>query len=291
MSASPQPPPPAVPAHREEPVAQSNGSPPASSSPAQLAALLTKSLQEAESLKSELAQVKRRADKAERLLAVFQQSSQSTSPNGSPPGSSQGAPSKPHLSEAARKAIFDSDARADAAERARDEAEARLRMLQEYWTDVDRFFSQMDARTADMRSRWTRYIESGGGPIVPIGNIPSQNASVYLPTALQQHDLPLPPLPHRSHSVRTRLAGPSQPFPSVTLPPPPSTSSSRVRPRADSMDAGYNNGVLSGPGAPPPAKRPRAERDSDRGREHRYSLSVSPNSDVAVVRCGLSPPL
>ncbi|KAL1937325.1 hypothetical protein VTO73DRAFT_13838 [Trametes versicolor] len=223
MSASPQPPPPAVPAHREEPVAQTNGSPPASSSPAQLAALLTKSLQEAESLKSELAQVKRRADKAERLLAIFQSSSQSGSPNGSPPGSSQGASSKPHLSEATRKAILDSDARADAAERARDEAEARLRMLQEYWTDVDRFFSQMDARTADMRSRWTRYIESGGGPIVPIGNIPTQNASVYLPTALQQHDLPLPPLPSRS--ARMRVAGPSQPFPSIAWTPGTTTAS------------------------------------------------------------------
>lgn len=69
-------------AHREDPVAQTNGLPHTPRSPAQLAPLLTKSLQGAETLKSELAQVKRRADKAERPLAAFQASSQTASPNG-----------------------------------------------------------------------------------------------------------------------------------------------------------------------------------------------------------------
>lgn len=84
-------------------------------------------------------------------------------------------------------------------------------MPQECWVDVDRFFSQMDVRIADMRSKWAPYIDSGGGPIVPVGNIPSQNASVYyLPAALQHHDIPLPPLPFSpTHSIRTRVAGSS----------------------------------------------------------------------------------
>ncbi|KAI0352421.1 hypothetical protein OH77DRAFT_1505938 [Trametes cingulata] len=273
MSASPQPPPPA-PAHRDEPVAQTNGSPPASSSPAQLAALLTKSLQEAEALKAELAQVKRRAEKAERLLATFQSSSQSP-PNASPPGSSQGASSKPQqLPEAARKAILESENRAERAEQARDEAEARLRMLQESWTELDRFLVQMEVRNADARSQFSRIVAEAGGTLVPVTSLPSQN-NVYLPTALQQ-PVQLPPLlSTRSHvSTRARVPGSSQPFPSVALPPPPSASSSRVRPRAGSMDTAYN-GVLTGPGAPPPAKRPRGEHDSDRGRGRHYSLSPS----------------
>ncbi|KAI0766222.1 hypothetical protein BD413DRAFT_680168 [Trametes elegans] len=288
MSPSPQPPPPA-PAHRDEPVASSpqlNGSPPASSSPAQLAALLTKSLQETESLKAELASAKRRADKAERLLATFQ-SSQSPS-NASPPGSSEGPSSNPHISDAARKAIIDADNRADRAEQERDEAEARLRMLQESWSELDRFLVQMEVRNSDARAQFSRIVAEAGGRIVPVTSIPTQN-TVYLPTALQSQ---LPPIPStRPHpSTRSRLPPSSQPFP-VSLPPPPSASSSRVRPRADSMDTAYN-GLLSGPGAPPPAKRPRNDHEPERAR---YSLSPSNSPHPAHLTNGHyvdhSPPL
>ncbi|KAI0640650.1 hypothetical protein C8Q79DRAFT_1114008 [Trametes meyenii] len=286
MSASPQPPPPAT-IQREEPVpAHANGSPPASSSPAQLAALLTKSLQEAESLRADLARTTRRADKAERLLATFQSSSQSP-PNASPPGSSQGAPSKPHIPDAARKAIVDSENRAERAEQARDEAEARLRMLQESWLELDRFLGQVELRNTDARAQFSRIVQDAGGTLIPVHSIPSQN-TVYLPTALQQQAMQLPPLPlpsSRAHlSVRGRLPASSQPFPSVSLPPPPSASSSRVRPRAGSMDAGYNS-ALTGPGAPPPAKRPRSDRDGDRGRD-RYSVSPSNSPHPAYLTNG-----
>ena len=284
MSASPQPPPP-PPALRDDPAPhQPNGiSSASSSSPAQLAALLTKSLQEAEALKDELATVRRRAEKAERLLATFQ-SSQSPSSNASPPGSSQGQPAKSaQLPESARKAILEFENRAERAEQARDEAEARLRLLQESWLELDRFLAQMELRNADARAQFARIVADAGGPLVPVSSIPSQN-TVYLPTALQQQQqqqqhIQLPPLPAvRSHPpVRPRVPMSTQPFPSVTLPPPPSASSSRVRPRAGSMDAAYN-GVLTGPGAPPPSKRPRNDRDAERSRDRHYSLSVSVQS-------------
>ena len=273
MSASPQPPPPATVSTRDEPAPQTNGSPPTQgSSPAQLATLLAKALEETESLKQQLDSMKRRADKAERLLVSFQSTVQSPT-NGSPPGSSQGASSKPQLSEAARKTIVECENRAERAEQARDEAEARLRMLQESWVELDRFFAGAELRNADVRAQFTRLVAQGGGELITIPAIPSQN-SIYISSALQP---PLPSLPSRTHvssrsSRSINLA--SQPFPSVALPPPPSASSSRVRPRAGSMDAGYGP-ALAGPGAPPPAKRPRSDRDpDDRSRARGYSLSV-----------------
>ena len=56
---------------------------------------------------------------------------------------------------------------------------------------------------------------------------------------------------------------------------PASATSSRVRARAGSMDTGYGS-PLTGPGAPPPAKRARNDRDAnDRNHGRYYSFSVS----------------
>ncbi|KAI1790672.1 hypothetical protein LXA43DRAFT_1083153 [Ganoderma leucocontextum] len=286
MSASPQPPPPPP---NPEPTPQTNGSPPASSSgsPAQLATLLAKALQESDVLKAELSTVKRRADKAERLLATFQSNAQSPT-NGSPPSSSQGASSKDSWPSSARKAVLEYENRADRAELARDEALARLQMIQESWQELDRYFAALELRASDTRAQFSRLIADGGGPLVQVNAVPpsSQNA-VYVPT-LVHGAIHLPQIPPaRSHLPRTsshRLST-SQPFPSIPLPPPPSATSSRVRPRAGSMDAGYG-GTLSGPGAPPPAKRPRADRDDDRSRGRRYSHSPSNSPHPAYLSNG-----
>ncbi|RPD68898.1 hypothetical protein L226DRAFT_312767 [Lentinus tigrinus ALCF2SS1-7] len=288
MSASPQPPAPATVPARDEPAPQTNGSPPApGSSPAQLAALLAKALEETDSYKQQLDSMRRRADKAERLLASFQSTVQSPT-NGSPPGSAQGSPSKPQLSEAARKTIMECENRAERAEQARDEAEARLRMLQESWVELDRFFAGAELRNADVRAQFTRLVAQGGGELITIPAIPSQN-SIYIPSTLQQ---PLASLPSRTHLSSRSVRGlnlASQPFPSVALPPPPSASSSRVRPRAGSMDAGYAP-ALAGPGAPPPAKRPRSDRDpDDRSRARGYSISPSNSPHPAYLTNGHAP--
>ncbi|TFK82304.1 hypothetical protein K466DRAFT_648057 [Polyporus arcularius HHB13444] len=279
------PPAPATVPARDEPAPHTNGSPPASGSPAQLASLLAKALEETESLKQQLDSMKRRADKAERLLASFQSTVQSPT-NGSPPGSSPGSPSKPQLSEAARKTIMECENRAERAEQARDEAEARLRMLQESWVELDRFFASAELRNADVRAQFTRLVAQGGGELITIPPIPAQN-SIYIPSSLQQSSLPL-----RAHVSSRSARGmnlASQPFPSVALPPPPSASSSRVRPRAGSMDAGYGP-ALAGPGAPPPAKRPRSDRDpDDRSRGRGYSISPSNSPHPAYLTNGHAP--
>ncbi|EJF59981.1 hypothetical protein DICSQDRAFT_155961 [Dichomitus squalens LYAD-421 SS1] len=274
MSASPQPPPPAT---VPEPATHTNSSPPASSSgsPAQLATLLAKALQETESLKAELSTLRRRADKSERLLATFQSVQSPT--NGSPPGSSHGASSKENWPPAARKALIDCEARVERAEQARDEALARLQMLQESWQELDRYFATLELRALDTRAQFSRLIADGGGPLVQVNAIPSSSQNtVYVPNVVQGA-IHLPQIPSsRSHVPRTssqRLNAPP-PFPSIPLPPPPSATSSRVRPRAGSMDTGYG-GVLAGPGAPPPAKRLRSDRDDDGSRGRRYSLSPS----------------
>ena len=144
-----------------------------------------KALQEAESLKAELSTVRRHADKAERPLATFQSNAQSPT-NSSPPASSQGASSKESWPSSARKAILDYEARADHAELARDEALARLQMLQESWQELDHYFAALELHTADTRgAQFSRLIADGGGPLVQVNAISSssQNA-IYIPTVV-----------------------------------------------------------------------------------------------------------
>ena len=82
--------------------------------------------------------MKRRADKAERLLATFQPSTHSPS-TASPPGASRGSRLQTPHSEAARKAILDVENRAEQALN-----EARLCMVQVQWTEFYRWFAQTD---------------------------------------------------------------------------------------------------------------------------------------------------
>ena len=135
-------------------------------------------------------------------------------------------------------------------------------MLQEQWAEFERWFPQANVRTANVCARFSRIIADSGGQPIQVSSIPSANAAAYLPS-LQQHASQSQPSSrhHASRSDSHRLPFGSQ-FSSVALPPPPSATSSRVRPRAGSMDAGYG-GPLTGPGAPPPAKRPRNDRDAD----------------------------
>ncbi|KAH9918563.1 uncharacterized protein BXZ73DRAFT_105197 [Epithele typhae] len=258
MSASPQPAP--TPA-----LADPSGSP---MPPSQLADMLSKAFRETEALKSELMTMTRRAEKAERLLAAFQTSAQT--PPASPPA--QGAP-QPQISDAARKAIMECEHRAECAERARDEADARLQMIREAWTALNTFFSRTEKDSIQARNSFALAVAEGGVQVLQVSHIPTQ------PSPSFHHALPPPASSHPSHrasgsSARAtgRASISSQPFPSVSLPPPPSATGSRVRPRSGSMEYAA---PLSGPGAPPPAKRPRSEREDDRGPAHGHSLSPS----------------
>ena len=134
-------------------------------------------------------------------------------------------------------------------------------MLQEQWAEFECWFPQANVRTANVCARFSRIIADSGGQPIQVSSIPSANAAAYL-LSLQQHgSQSQPSCPHALRSNSRRLPFGSQ-FSSIALPLPASATSSRVRARAGSMDAGYGS-PLTGPGAPPPAKRARNDRDAD----------------------------
>ena len=141
MSLSPQPPPqsavrspPEIPAA----VASLSHATLGADSPAQLASLLSNSLQENENLRRELQAVKRRADKAERLVASFQKlSAAGGSPNSS--ATNKNSPPGQIDEEAARAIILETEARADRLLVERDELVARINCMQEGWEELDHY--------------------------------------------------------------------------------------------------------------------------------------------------------
>ena len=274
MSASPQPPGPAL-----SPLATARSPPSASPSHsnAQLAEMLSSSFREVEALRRELASTRRRADKAESILNAMQQSV-----------SSESQP------EAAVRAIIDCEHRVQLAEQARDEAEVRRRVLMEAWSELDRYLGVIEIRAADARAGYSRIVAEGGGQLV-VANIPlpgqqpgSSHSSSSHPSLSVMPPPPNHPSRHhtsshsRSHSLRSAVP-PPQPQTSHTwppIPPPPNPNQSRVRPRAGSLDdAGYSIGAAG----QPPAKRSRGDRDGDRDRRALF------NEPVSVLHCYHSP--
>jgi hypothetical protein len=267
MSASPQPPGPAL-----SPLATARSPPSASPSHsnAQLAEMLSSSFREVEALRRELASTRRRADKAESILNAMQQSV-----------SSESQP------EAAVRAIIDCEHRVQLAEQARDEAEVRRRVLMEAWSELDRYLGVIEIRAADARAGYSRIVAEGGGQLV-VANIPlpgqqpgsSSSHSSSHPSLSVMPPPPNHPSRHhtsshsRSHSLRSAVP-PPQPQTSHTwppIPPPPNPNQSRVRPRAGSLDdAGYSIGAAG----QPPAKRSRGDRDGDRDRRALFNEPVS----------------
>lgn len=79
-----------------------------------------------------------------------------------------GAQPKPSLPESARKAIVDAEKRADSAEQARDEADAR----QESWQELGRFFAAAKVRCKDVRTQFSCFVADGGRHLIPFTSIP-----------------------------------------------------------------------------------------------------------------------
>ncbi|KAF7968487.1 hypothetical protein HWV62_30479 [Athelia sp. TMB] len=187
---------------------------------AQLAKLLSSSYREIDALRRELESAARRADRAEKILAAV--STQSSDPNAPTNG----------LPDQTVRTIMDFEARALAAEEARDKSEAGKRALAEHWAAFVQRRRERDERDAEDTLAMARVVEAGGGVVVPL-------ASLSMP----------PPLPRFRREVR--------PHASQTWPlPSPGSSGSLRRPRAGSMDEG--GGYLV-----PPAKRPRNDRSFD----------------------------
>ncbi|KAL4241446.1 hypothetical protein ABKN59_000014 [Abortiporus biennis] len=225
--------------------------------PAQLASLLSDALLQVDVLKRELATTKRRADKAERLLAGYQKLSATA--NTSPPNSS----TAPQFDEAAaRLVILECEARVERAELERDELDARIHRMQEGWNDLNQYLGSLELRSAEVRSSFGHIMSSRGGHLIVVGNDQPMNSTL----AQHQHT--------RSHSSSQA----SHQFPTL---PPPLPTQSRVRPRAGSLDGSAYAAI---PGGPPPSKRLRSdpsERDlSDRSHHRHYSESPSQSPNI-----------
>lgn len=283
MSVSPQPP-----AASVSPM-NSARSPPTSAvispgstghSNAQLAEMLSASFREVDSLRRELTSMRKRAERAENIVSAIQSGSDGS-------GSASQQQQQQQMPEAAVRAIMDCEHRIQLAEQARDEAEARRRVLMEAWVELDRYLGVIEIRAADARAGYTRIVAEGGGQLV-VANIPLPGQQTGVVAQQQQHAhssnptisvMPPPSHPSRSHHPSShtrnhsqRSAGPQTSHTWPPIPPPPNPNQGRVRPRAGSLDdAGYSLGAVG----QPPAKRSRGDRDGDRDRRAMYTESVS----------------
>jgi hypothetical protein len=218
----------------------------ANTPPSSLAALLAESYQEVESLRRELAVVRKRAEKAERLASSLQALQSATTPTSAtsestPNGTATANPPTP-FPESATRILMDFEDRAVRAEVARDESEARKRVLMDTWTQLESYLAAISEAAADARAGYGRIVLEGGGQLV-LGQIPT------LPGAA----MPPPAIRHRVPSGRAGVLG-TPVFPSMSLPPhshptPGATAAGSRRPRSPSMD-GYHQ---------PPSKKSRGD--------------------------------
>ncbi|KAL4067209.1 hypothetical protein V8B97DRAFT_1874054 [Scleroderma yunnanense] len=213
--------------------------PPATSTHSQLAALLASSYREKESLQKDLSSTRKRLDAVERQLAILTKPSSSSSPNAGTV-----------ISEAAQRLIADLEARVERAEVARDEADARRRLITEAWEELHRYLGILDLRAQDARADFSRIVAEGGGPLVlaPIPVLGHHGSLHTPPSATSPAIMLVPPSHSRAHHRQSSS--------SSSLPPPQSNtpSSSRVRPRSGSFDD--QSPYLSAP----PSKRHRSDR-------------------------------
>jgi hypothetical protein len=220
--------------------------PPKSPTPSSLATLLAESYQEVESLRRELSVVRKRAEKAERLassLQALQAAISPTTPSSEPTpnGSANTNPPTP-FPESATRILMDFEDRAVRAEVARDEAEARKRLLMDTWAQLESYLAAVSEAAADARAGYGRIVFEGGGQLV-LGQIPT----------LPGGAMPPPSARHRVPAGRAGILG-TPVFPSVTLPPHPHSTpgvaaTGNRRPRSPSMD-GYHQ---------PPNKKSRGD--------------------------------
>lgn len=267
----------------------------ASVSNTQLATLLTDAYRENENLRKELTSARKRAERAERIAQIV-----GSDPTGSPgasattptAGSTNGgsAISAPldlqqlqqKHTETVKKLIDDCDEQVRSALAARDESEARRRVAQDAWEQLDRYIVELEFRAKDARSAYSSRLSSANvaSSSLSLPLIPSPttilSASVSSPSSANPTQYPGsamgPPgaVPsYRSSRHSSSRAG-SAIFPVLPLHPNPNPSStthtpSTRRPRSPSMDTYVAN--------QPPTKRSRANADDQRGRESRTSYS------------------
>jgi hypothetical protein len=136
-----------------------------------LAALLTQAYGENDALRKELGQMKRRAEKAERLAQSLTAVAEGGSgggggANGNGNATTNGTnnASQP-LSEATVRLIRELEERLGHAENARDESEAKRRMVMEHWAQVDGYLGTLEYKAGEARTNFGRILrENAFGP-------------------------------------------------------------------------------------------------------------------------------
>ncbi|KAF7433861.1 hypothetical protein PC9H_005827 [Pleurotus ostreatus] len=217
----------------------------------QLASILADACKEAEHLRRELSSTRKRAEKAERLVAALSavsgQGSNSPTASSSPNVTPSAAVHNP---DAARALILEYEERVAKAEQARDEAEARRRMVVDNWQQLERYLQGLEFHASDARAGFARIVADGGGPLVlaDLNALPAASRSLFSSSSTMGP--PSTKGPHRNNSTGSTASTSNRtthyPLSSLPLPPHPAPGS-RVRNRDSSMDEASQ----------PPPKKPR----------------------------------
>ena len=282
-----------VPQHDFRPPPSDSASPSPHSIPSpvsntQLAALLAEAYRDNDNLRKELATIRKRAEKAERIFQLINSDPIASPSSAGGSATNGGAGNSPPLdaqqlqqkhAETIKTLVDDHDEQVRSAQMAREDAETRKRVLLDGWDQVERYLADLELRAKDARSALSR-IASGGGPAsaLSLPGLPSPitllSASASSPSSANPTQFPLASMgppgavpPHRSsRSSRTAIFPVLPPHPNANLPGTLHTQSTR-RPRTPSLDAYTAN--------QPPTKRSRTHADDQRGRETRTSYSES----------------
>lgn len=258
---------------------------PGSVSNSQLATLLVDAYRDNDNLRKELASIRKRAEKAERVIQVI-----NTDPIASPAptggaatNGGAGSSAPPDLqqlqqrhTETVKRLIEDYEEQVRSAQAAREDAESRRRVLSDSWEQVERYLTDLELRSKDARSALSTVVSgSVAAGALSLPGLPSPitllSASASSPSSANPTQYPLAPMgppgavpSHRtSRQSRTSIFPVLPPHPNAGTSHPPSTR----RPRTPSLDAYTAN--------QPPTKRSRVNADDQRGRDTRTSYSES----------------
>ena len=186
-----------------------NGNTHSSTSPAQLAHILSTVLADNETLSKELAVARARYERAEQTLALLKPPHTSVT-------AASDAPSPPYPEPAVRT-IMDLQSHLEAEKAAREAAESRLRTISEAWLDLDRYLQASEVHLSDARAHFSQLLRD-----------PSTKPSFNPLPAYQ---------PHRSNQSASRApVAASQTFPTFSQPSAAASVPARVRHRDDNTE-------------------------------------------------------
>jgi hypothetical protein len=172
-----------------------------STSPAQLALILSKVLADNEILSKDLAVARARYERAEQTLALL------NPPHTSVIVASNSPPSA--YPELAVRTIMDLQSHLEAEKAAREAAESRLRTISEAWLDLDRYFQTSEVHLSDARSHFSQllrdpFAKPSFNPIPAYQPHPSSQSASRSPVAASQ-TFPTFPQPSAAASLPDRV--------------------------------------------------------------------------------------